>query len=48
MTPDEIRTATDKMEVSPAAEKAAEAARIEKLKKRRDALSESLTEVAKP
>jgi hypothetical protein len=45
---DEIRSATDKMEVAPSAEKAQEAAKIEKLKKRRDALSGSLTEVAKP
>lgn len=45
---DEIRAATDKLEVAPAAEKAKEAAKLEKLKKRRDALGASLTEVAKP
>lgn len=45
---DEIRSASDKLEVAPAAEKSEEAARIEKLKKRRDRLSENLTEVAKP
>lgn len=45
---DEIRTATDKLETAPAPEKAKEAARIEKLKKRRDTLSEDLTKVAKP
>jgi hypothetical protein len=45
---DEIRAATDKLETAPAPEKAKEAARIEKLKKRRDTLSEDLTRVAKP
>jgi hypothetical protein len=45
---EEIRSATDKMEAAPASEKAKEAAKIEKLKKRRDALGASLTEVAKP
>jgi hypothetical protein len=45
---DEIRSATDKMEVAPSNEKAREAAKIEKLKKRRDSLSEDLTKVAKP
>lgn len=45
---DEIRTASDKLELAPAAEKSREAARIESLKKRRDRLSENLTEVAKP
>lgn len=45
---DEIRSATDKMEVAPAAEKEKEAEKIEKLKKRRDSLSEDLTKVAKP
>ena len=45
---DQIRQANDQMEVAPQDEKASEAARIEKLKKRRDALSENLTEFAKP
>lgn len=45
---DEIRSATDKMEVAPAAEKEKEAEKIQKLKKRRDSLSEDLTKVAKP
>lgn len=45
---DEIRTASDKLEVAPAAAKSEDAVRLEKLKKRRDRLSEDLTEVAKP
>jgi hypothetical protein len=45
---DEIRAATDKMEGAPSAEKAKEAAKIKRLKKRRNALSEDLTKVAKP
>jgi hypothetical protein len=45
---DQIRIATDQMETAAAPDKAAEAARIEKLKKRRDQLSADLTRVAKP
>jgi hypothetical protein len=36
------------MEGAPSAEKAKEAAKIKRLKKRRNALSEDLTKVAKP
>jgi hypothetical protein len=45
---DEIRATTDQVNGAPAVEKAKAAAKIEKLKKRRDALSENLTKVAKP
>ncbi len=45
---EEIRTASDKMEVAAPDEKSAEARRVEQLKKKRDALSADLTEVAKP
>lgn len=45
---DEIRSASEKLPTLPPDEKSRESARINKLKKERDQIGQSLTEVAKP